>query len=117
MKIPCFRCGKKIDAPCSSNADYVIASDMIAKEDREVLTALKHNVDTWKKKKEGEAIADEEYDAVELPRIEDSETIGPDLVKVVAKKKVVDVQKTGIVCPDCYKPSDVIIWGVHKEAP
>lgn len=58
MIILCFRCGKEIDTPDSSNADYVIAEDT-----------------------------------------KDSET-----------------QKTGIVCPDCYKGTDFVIWGVHKEA-
>lgn len=24
-------------------------------------------------------------------------------------------RKTGIICPDCYKPTDTVIWGVHKN--
>ena len=32
MIIPCFRCGKEISSPDNSNADYVIADDMVAKE-------------------------------------------------------------------------------------
>jgi len=58
MKAPntkCFRCGKEIDTPNSSNADYVIADD---------------------------AIDD-------------------------------GVQKTAIICPDCYRDTDKVIWGVH----
>lgn len=27
----------------------------------------------------------------------------------------VEIQKTGIICLDCYKPTDFIIWGVHKK--
>lgn len=27
----------------------------------------------------------------------------------------VDVQKTGVACPDCYRPTDFVIWGVHKS--
>ena len=27
----------------------------------------------------------------------------------------VEIQKTGIICPDCYKPDDFVIWGVHKK--
>lgn len=26
-----------------------------------------------------------------------------------------DTQKTGVICPDCYKPTDFVIWGVHKK--
>ncbi|GAI85808.1 unnamed protein product, partial [marine sediment metagenome] len=43
MIIKCFRCNKGIDTPNASNADYVTADDMIAKEPGEVLIALKHN--------------------------------------------------------------------------
>ncbi len=65
MIIPCFRCGKEINTPSSSNADYIIADDMIA-------TVIEEG----------------------LPK---------------------EIQKTGIVHPDCYRPSDFVIWGVHKE--
>jgi DNA-directed RNA polymerase subunit RPC12/RpoP len=27
----------------------------------------------------------------------------------------VEIQKTGIICPDCYKLTDKVIWGIHKE--
>ena len=26
-----------------------------------------------------------------------------------------DIQKTGIVCLDCYRDTDFVIWGVHKD--
>jgi hypothetical protein len=26
----------------------------------------------------------------------------------------VPVIKTAIICPECYRPDDVVIWGVHK---
>ncbi|GAI81548.1 unnamed protein product, partial [marine sediment metagenome] len=88
MIIPCFRCGKEIDTPNSSNADYVIAEDMIAKEPKEVLIALKHNQATLAKvaKIKSDKVAegdlalptedfirskfeDNEYDAVEVPDV------------------------------------------------
>ena len=25
-----------------------------------------------------------------------------------------EIQKTGIICPDCYKDTDSVIWGAHK---
>lgn len=25
------------------------------------------------------------------------------------------IQKTAIICPECYKPTDYVIWGVHKK--
>lgn len=65
MKIPCFRCGKEIDTPNSSSADYIIAGDTI------------------------ETVIEEG-----LPK---------------------DIQKTGVICHDCYKPTDFVIWGIHKE--
>lgn len=27
----------------------------------------------------------------------------------------VEIQKTGVCCPDCYKDTDTVIWGVHKK--
>lgn len=64
MIIPCFRCGKEIDTPNSSNADYIMAKDTIE-------TTIKDG-------------------------------------------KPEDIQKTGIICPDCYRDTDFVIWGVHK---
>ncbi|MDV2988581.1 MAG: hypothetical protein P3T54_00245 [Dehalogenimonas sp.] len=28
--------------------------------------------------------------------------------------KTVKVPKTGIICPECHKQKDVVLWGVHK---
>lgn len=27
----------------------------------------------------------------------------------------IEIQKTGVICPDCHKATDTIIWGVHKK--
>lgn len=35
-------------------------------------------------------------------------------VAVIADGQPVEIQKTGIICPDCHKDSDFVIWGVHK---
>lgn len=134
MIIPCFRCGKKIDTPDASNADYVMAGDTSAKEPREVLVALKHNQVTLAKeeaikKAQSEIVhspptedfvrsqfQDNEFDAVEVPSVGSaSKQFGEDLVKVVAEIREKDIQKTGIVCPGCHKPTDFVIWGVHKS--
>lgn len=139
MIINCFRCGKEIDTPGNTNADYVIADDMVVKEPRETFFALKHNQATLAKaskmretkvyldadditeatelKYPDLAIDDSEYDAVEIPSVEASKVIGEDLIRVVVEVKEKDIQKTGIICPDCYKPTDTVIWGVHKEIP
>lgn len=53
MKIPCFRCGKELNSPDASNADYI------------------------------------------MPEKKDSS------------------DGTHIICPDCYEPTDKVIWGVH----
>ena len=132
MIIKCFRCGKKIDPPNSSNADYVIAADMVVKEPRQVLIALKHNEASLAKEAmmketlistiEGEevtapkhpdmTIADNEYDAVEIPFIEARDA---DTVKVLVETRQKDIQKTGVICPKCYKSTDTVVWGVHKK--
>lgn len=128
MIIPCFRCGKEIDTPNTSNADYIIAQDTIVKEPREVLLALKHNQATLiKESKMAEldedgnpkypdlVIADSEYDREEIPNIKAAKTIGGDLVKLIVEVRNKDIQKTGIICPGCYKDTDFVIWGVHKS--
>jgi len=33
----------------------------------------------------------------------------------IVKEGGKNIQKSGIVCPNCYKPADFVIWGVHKE--
>lgn len=137
MIIKCFRCSKEIDTPDSSNADYIIADDTVIKEPRETLIALKHNQTTLAKRAQmaefetyldedgvteltrlkypGLKIEDSEYDEEEIPTMKASKAIGEDLVKVVAEMREKDIQKTGIICPDCYKSTDTVIWGVHKE--
>ena len=114
MNIPCFRCGKEIDTPNSSNADYITAQDTIVREPRETLIALKDNQATLAKKAEALEVADSEYDALEIPNFEASKTLGENLVKVVCEIREKDIQKTGVVCPECYKLTDFVIWGVHK---
>ena len=35
---------------------------------------------------------------------------------IMAEDTIVEgTQKTGVVCPDCYKETDFVIWGVHKD--
>jgi len=140
MKIPCFRCGKKIKDADSTNADYIIAADCLVKEPRDVLIALKHNIKTLEKKakiikdnttygENGEIFLptedfilnqfqDNEYDAVEIPTLTDAVAhFGPDLIKVIASIVEKDIQKTGLICRKCYKPTDTVIWGIHKLPP
>ncbi len=115
MIIPCFRCSKEIDTPNASNADYVMAEDTKGKEIRESLVALKHNQATLEKQSKKEGITDEEYDAVIVASYEEAQkNLGEDLVKVVVRPAEVEIQKTGILCPDCYRDTDFVIWGVHK---
>lgn len=139
MKIPCFRCGKEIESPDASNADYVIASDTVVRESRETLIALKHNQATLGKQakmKETKPILDpdthkpigkqpkypdlriddSEYDEIEVSSVKEAyQVVGEDLVRVKAEMREKDIQKTGIICPKCYKKTDFVIWGVHKK--
>ncbi len=115
MIIPCVRCGKEIDTPNTSNADYIMAEDTKGKEMRESLVALKHNQSTLEKQNKKEEITDEEYDVVIVASYEEAQRdLGEDLVKVVVRPVEVEIQKTGVICPDCYKDTDFVIWGVHK---
>jgi hypothetical protein len=111
MKIPCFRCGKGIDTPNNLNADYVIAEDTKVDELREVLIALKDTPKTKAKAVAREPILDSEYTAEEIS----SPSEAQDAVKIIATVKMKRIQKTGVICPDCYKPTDTVIWGVHKQ--
>lgn len=139
MIIKCYRCNKKIDTPSNSNADYVIADDTVVREPRETLIALKHNQATLDKRAkmvETESIIDSEtheeigrklkypnlkieeseYDEVAVSSVKEAnQTIGEDLVKVKAETREKDIQKTGIICPDCYRGTDFVIWGIHKK--
>jgi len=114
MKIPCIRCGKVLETPNATNADYVVANDFIVTEDCWVLLALKHNQSTLDKEKAKLPIEDSEYESVEISSLQDAAAIGEDLVKLIAAVKPKQVQKTGIICPVCYRPTDMVIWGVHK---
>lgn len=138
MKIPCFRCGKKIKDANPLNADYIIASDTLVREQRDVLIALKHNQNTLEKRgklikdntdinDEGDLFpptedflrnqfADSEYDAVIVPNIRTAQDwFNSDLVKIIAETRRQDIQKTGLICHKCYKTTDTVIWGIHKE--
>lgn len=42
--------------------------------------------------------------------------IAKDLVDTVIREgEPIEVQKTGIICLDCYQPTDIVIWGPHRE--
>ena len=116
MIIPCIRCGKEIDTPNGTNADYIIAPDLVAVEVREVLYALRHNQATMEKKAQGLTIEDREYDREEVCA-SNIQAIHSDSVveKIASVLEPVDVQKSGIICPECRRPGDTVIWGVHKK--
>ncbi len=48
-------------------------------------------------------------DTIETETIENVQSEG-----IVMEQVSRDTQKTGLICPDCYKPTDSVIWGVHK---
>jgi len=126
MKIKCFRCEKEIDAPNSKNADYIIASDTIITEQREVLKALKEGTRFDEKKvkmaevNEGRPrypnlkVTDKDYDKVELEKYEDAKLV-PRFFKLITEIEEKQIQKTGIICPKCYKKTDAVIWGIHAK--
>lgn len=111
MAIKCFRnCGKEIESANATNADYVMAEDTKVDELREVFIALKHTLTTKAKADKDEPIDESEYEAVEIATLAEAK----DAVQVKSEIRLKNIQKTGLVCPDCYKPTDFIIWGIHK---
>ena len=114
--IKCFRhlvnfgIEKEIEHADNTNADYIMATDTKVDEWREVFIALKHTPETLVKSNKGEPISDNEYEAVEIASL--SEAV--DAVRVKVEIKLKNIQKTGVICPDCYLPTDIVIWGVHK---
>ncbi len=110
----CFRCGKGLIHPDETNADYIIAVDTQAKETLRVYKVYFHNDATIEKLNNKEPIDIEEYDVEIVPNIEIAAS-DPGFVRVEEVQQEVVVQKTGIICPDCYKPTDLLIWGVHKK--
>lgn len=124
--IPCFRCGKKLEHPDASNSDYIMAADTVVTEPCEILYAVKHNALTLDKlakmtefdqdgkpKYPGMTVLDSDYDEVELPNIQAAKLVDQ-LVRVKSQVEDRAIQKTGIICPDCYRDSDFLIWGIHK---
>ncbi len=131
MIIPCFRCGKGIESADNTNADYVLADDMIAEEVREQLTVVKNNAvtreklaqiatsapETGKRMYPDVVITEDDYDRERIRDMKAAYTISrDDLIRVEASMGEEDVQKTGVICPDCYLPMDTVIWGIHKSA-
>ena len=43
--------------------------------------------------------------------------IANDLKKTVINREGIpeEVEYTGIICKDCYRPGDFVIWGIHKK--
>ena len=72
--------------------------------DRPGLVAKK----TGKKDKDGKPIF-ESYSNADYIMAEDTK------VTEIQDGLPIDIQKTGIICPNCYKPTDTVIWGIHKE--
>jgi hypothetical protein len=139
MIINCIRCGKGINSPNATNANYIMAKDTIVKEERDVFTAYKHNKQTLKKQAERKTllkkldgkrlkdkervtiltrlarteINDSQYTKVKHSDFQKANT-EQGLVKVTVAKEKQAIQKTGIICPACYKKADFIIWGIAK---
>ena len=102
----CCRCNKEINSPDCNNSDYIIADDFIINEEREIYDFTIEEEDENTHEKNEKIIRSQEFnDAKKLQNIK----------KIEVKNELVPIQKTGIICPDCYKETDLIIWGVHKK--
>lgn len=96
----CIRCSKDLGQADIHNADYVIADEFIVSEKREQFYAITE--------KSGKEILNP------IKQASDSLLI-PNVKRIEVKIEDIDVQKTGVICPDCYKETDFIIWGIHKK--
>ncbi len=138
MIIPCMRCGKELDSPNAANADYVMADDTAGRERvpkvirrQKTVEEVRAEMDALEAEKAEfeEMITAYEKDGKEpgdlsigdirdeLEAIEEEIAGDIDPIKTIHLRttEVVEVQKTGIICPDCYRDTDMIIWGVHKH--
>lgn len=95
----CIRCNKDLGQADNTNADYVIADEFIVKEKREQFYAV-----TSDGKKET---------FTPIKQVADSLLIN-NVKRIEVKIEDIDIQKTGVICPDCYLPTDFLIWGIHK---
>ncbi len=98
----CIRCNKELGQADNNNADYVIADEFIVKEKREQFYAV--TTDIKDSKKEVFTPIKQTTDSLLIPNVK----------RIEVKIEDVDIQKTGVVCPECYKDADFIIWGIHK---
>jgi len=118
MIVPCFRCGKRIEGADSSNADYIVASDTVVNEEADIFvaTVVTDKGKELLKQRSIDSLAVEDIaEEVETYSIEEARNISPNVGHITVKKKVMPVQKTGIICPECYRETDFVIWGVHKK--
>jgi len=98
----CIRCNIDLGRANKKNSDYVLASDFIVTEKRTRFYAIK--VD-----KDGKTIEE-----TRIARAEDSLALS-DIDRIETRWEDALIQKTGIVCKKCYQPTDVVIWGIHKD--
>jgi hypothetical protein len=133
-----MRCGKELDSPNAANADYVMADDTAGRERvpkvirrQKTVEEVRAEMDALEAEKAEfeEMITAYEKDGKEpgdlsigdirdeLEAIEEEIAGDIDPIKTIHLRttEVVEVQKTGIICPDCYRDTDMIIWGVHKH--
>lgn len=98
--ITCHRCGKPIVRANKDNADYIMADDVKETEAREQIVAVVEE--------DGKEVRKDVANAKAAKGM-------PGLKRVEMEEREVEIPKTAIVCPDCYQPTDTVIWGVHKE--
>jgi len=115
--VKCYRCGKEIPQPITANADYIIAKDTIVFEKREKVKLI---LTKRKTTKEGKVIVEDKVETVEHPEIahkiiEEHKKRGYDIDKLETVFVDEPVQKTAIICKDCYRDGDIVIWGYHKR--
>lgn len=126
MLIPCYRCEKQIDTPRAGNAFYVISSDALVDMEVDVCVAVCHSkeaLDAAKAIEEDGDIAEETKASSIEAELEKYEKSGIEVkdnaealnvagyIRTEIRREARPVQKTAIVCLDCKKDDDQVIWG------
>jgi len=107
----CARCNKDLGHADDKNADYVIADDGIIIEPREVYVNTEVKAESLGKPPA--ELTEDDLTTYETLFARDA-LLRPNAIKTQLIVKDFPVQKTLLVCPECYRDTDFIIWGVHK---
>jgi hypothetical protein len=133
----CYRCGEFLAEPVERNANYVRGDDTVETVEQEVLVERRHtdysrairerlqeehglnaaqanrvmarNDETYLRRGMAHDVTDEAFERVETNDPSAPE-VDPEVVRVDSETVEREQQRTGLVCPDCVRDADEVIW-------